>query len=174
MCSHHSNMFNEKQCDFNPVPVFWTHVRKFLLQSYKRNKDYFVKSASLKGGTSLNNIDVKTMKNQMPKQQVMNEMHMTKLEGNGQPLQRVGNQLMIKFVQRGNQRINIQHKWRKMKKCLTQIQSNKLVNMKLSFYVSIQGGLPFVVKFLLLHKFFEIWTYLEIWKAYLDFHLINW
>ena len=40
--------------------------------------------------------------------------------------------------------------------------------------MSIQGGFAFpVVKFLLLHKFFKIWTYLEIWKPYLDFHLID-
>ena len=74
MFSQHSNMFNEKQCDFNPVPVFLTQVRKFLLQSYKRNKYYFVKSAILKGRRSLNNINMKAMKNQMRKQQVMNEM----------------------------------------------------------------------------------------------------
>ena len=35
---------------------------------------------------------------------------MTRLEDTGQPLQRVGNQLMIKMVQRGNRRINVEHK----------------------------------------------------------------
>ena len=100
-------------------------------------------------------------------------VHMTRLEDNGQPLQ-VGNQLMIKMFQRGNRRINITQKSHKMKKCLTQIQSNKLVSIKLSFSMSIQGGLPFVVKCMLLQIFFEIWTYLEISKPYLYSHLINW
>ena len=45
---------------------------------------------------------------------------------------------MIKMVKRGNRRINVKHKRRKMKKCLTQIQSNKLVSRKLSFSMSIQ------------------------------------
>ena len=66
-------------------------------------------------------------------------VHMRRLEDNGQPLQ-AGNQLMIKMVERGNRRINVEHKRRKMKKCLTQIQSNKLVSIKLSFSMSIQGG----------------------------------
>ena len=73
-------------------------------------------------------------------------VYMRRLEENGQPLQRVGNRLMIKMVKRGNRRINIEHKWRKMKKCLTQIQSNKIVSIKLSFSMSIQGGLLFLVK----------------------------
>ena len=72
-------------------------------------------------------------------------VHMRRLEDNGQLLQ-AGNQLMIKMVQRGNRRINVKHKRRKMKKCLTQIQSNKIVSIKLSFSMSIQVGLPFVVK----------------------------
>ena len=38
MFSQHTNMFNEKQCDFTPVPVFWTQVIKFLLQSCKKTK----------------------------------------------------------------------------------------------------------------------------------------
>ena len=59
-------------------------------------------------------------------------VHMRRLEGNAQPLQG-GNQLMIKMVQRGNQRINVKQKSHKMNKCLTQIQSNKLVSIKLSF-----------------------------------------
>ena len=80
---------------------------------------------------------------------------MRRLEDNGQPLQ-AGNQLMIKMVKRGNRRINAEHKRRKMKKCLTQIQSNKLVSIKLSFSMSIKGGLPFVVKFTLLEIFFDI------------------
>ena len=37
-------------------------------------------------------------------------VHITALENNGQLLQRVGNQLMIKMVQRGNRRINVEHK----------------------------------------------------------------
>ena len=37
-------------------------------------------------------------------------VHMTRLEENGQPLQRVVNQLMIKMVQRGNRRIKIKQK----------------------------------------------------------------
>ena len=73
-------------------------------------------------------------------------VHMRRLEEDGQRLQRVGNQLMIKMVKRGNRRINIEHKWHKMKKCLTQIQSNKIVSIKLSFSMSIQGGLPFLIK----------------------------
>ena len=81
---------------------------------------------------------------------------------------------MIKMVKRGNRRINVEHKRRKMTKCLTQIQSNKLVSIKLSFSMSIQGALPFVVKFLLLRKLLEILTYLEISKPYLDYHIINW
>ena len=48
-----------------------------------------------------------------------------------------------KMVQRGNQRINVKHRWHKMKKCLTQIQSNKLVSIKLSFSISIQGFFVF-------------------------------
>ena len=101
-------------------------------------------------------------------------VHMRRLEGNGQTLQIVGNHLMIKMVERGNRRINVEHKWQKMKKCLTQMQSNKIVSIKLSFSMSIKGPLPFVVKFMLLCKFFEIWTYLEISKQYLDYHIINW
>ena len=34
--SQHSNMFNKKQWDFNPVSVFWTQVRNFVLQSCKK------------------------------------------------------------------------------------------------------------------------------------------
>ena len=82
-------------------------------------------------------------------------VHMTRLEDNGQPLQ-AGNQLMFKMFQRGNRRINITQKSHKMNKCLTQIQSNKLVSIQLSFSMSIQGGLPFVVKCMLLQIFFEI------------------
>ena len=37
-------------------------------------------------------------------------VHMTTLEDNAQPLQRAGNQLMIKMFQRGNRRINVKHK----------------------------------------------------------------
>ena len=69
-------------------------------------------------------------------------VHMTTLEGNGQPLQG-GNQLMIKMVQRGNRRINVKQKSHKMNKCLTQIQSKKLVSIKLSFSISIQGFFVF-------------------------------
>ena len=36
-------------------------------------------------------------------------VHMTTLEDNGQPLQG-GNQLMIKILERRNQRINVEHK----------------------------------------------------------------
>ena len=98
---------------------------------------------------------------------------MRRLEGNAQALQG-GNQLMIKMVQRGNQRINVKQKSHKMK-CLTQIQSNKLVSIKISFSMSIQGGcLPFVVKFVLLRKLFEVLTQWEISRPYLDFDLINW
>ena len=100
-------------------------------------------------------------------------VHMTRLEGNGQPLQG-GNQLMMEMVQRGNRRINVEHKWQKIKKCLTQIHSNKIVSIKLSFSMSIQGPLLFVVKFMLLCKFFEILTYLEISKPYFNYHIINW
>ena len=67
--------------------------------------------------------------------------HMRRLEGNTQPLQRIGNQLMIKMVERGIRKINVEHKWCKMKKCLTQIQSNKLVSIKLSFSMFIQDML---------------------------------
>ena len=77
------------------------------------------------------------------------------LEDNGQPLQ-AGNQLMIKMFQRGNRRINVTQKSHKMNKCLTQIHSNKLVSIKLSFSMSIKGGLPFVVKCTLLEIFFDI------------------
>ena len=59
------------------------------------------------------------------------KVHMRRLEDNGQPLQG-GNELMIKMVKRGNRRINVKQKSHKMK-CLTQIQSNKLVSIKLSF-----------------------------------------
>ena len=71
---------------------------------------------------------------------------MRTLEDNAQPLQRAGNQLMIKMVERGNRRINVKHKRRKMKKCLTQIQSNKLVSITLSFSMSIQGGFAFFLQ----------------------------
>ena len=81
-------------------------------------------------------------------------VHMRRLEDKGQALQG-GNQLMIKMVQRGNPRINVKQKSHKMK-CLTQIQSNKLVSIKISFSMSSQGGLPFVVKFVLLSKLFEV------------------
>ena len=60
-------------------------------------------------------------------------VHMRRLEDNGQP----GNQLMIKMVERGNRRINEKPKSHKMKKYLTQIQSNKLVSIKLYFSMSI-------------------------------------
>ena len=43
------------------------------------------------------------------------------------------------MVQRGNQRINVKQISHKMNKCLTQIQSNKLVSIKLYFSISIQG-----------------------------------
>ena len=36
-------------------------------------------------------------------------VHMTTLEDNGQPLQG-GNQLLIKILETGNQRINVEHK----------------------------------------------------------------
>ena len=36
-------------------------------------------------------------------------VHMRRLEDKGQQLQRVGNQLVIKMVQRGNRRINVEH-----------------------------------------------------------------
>ena len=67
--------------------------------------------------------------------------YIRRLQDNGQPLQRAGNQLMIKMVERGNRRINIEHKWCKMKECVTQIQSNKLMSIKLSFSMSIQDML---------------------------------
>ena len=63
-------------------------------------------------------------------------VHMRRLEDNGQPLQ-PANQLMIKRVERGNRRINEKPKSHKMKKCLTQIQSNKLVSIILYFSMSI-------------------------------------
>ena len=47
--SQDSNMFNKKQCDFNPFRVFWK-VRR-----------------------PLNNIKMRAMKNQMPKQQLMKQ-----------------------------------------------------------------------------------------------------
>ena len=77
-------------------------------------------------------------------------VHMRRLEGNGQALQG-GNQLMIKMVQRGNRRINVKQKSHKMN-CLTKIQIKKIVSIKLSFSMSIQGALSFVVEFLLLCK----------------------
>ena len=67
-------------------------------------------------------------------------VHMRRLGDNGQPLQRVGNQLMIKMVERGNERINVNQKSQKMK-CLSHIHSNKLVRIKLSFSMSIQDML---------------------------------
>ena len=101
-------------------------------------------------------------------------VHMRTLEDNAQPLQRAGNQLMIKMVQRGNQRIHVKQKSHKMKNCLTQIQNSKLVRFKLCYSMSIQGPLPFFVKFLLLCKMLDILSYLEISKPYLDYHIINW
>ena len=73
MFYQHSNMFNKKQWDFHPVLLFWMQVTTFLLQSCKGNKYYLLKSPSLKR-RSLKNIKMKVMKNQMPKQQVMNEI----------------------------------------------------------------------------------------------------
>ena len=72
-------------------------------------------------------------------------VHMTRLEENSEPLQRVVNQLMIKMVQKGNRRIKIKQKSQKMK-CLSQIQSNKLVSINLYFSMSIQGGFAFSCK----------------------------
>ena len=72
-------------------------------------------------------------------------VHMRRLEGNGQPLQG-GNQVMIKVVARGNRRIKVKQKSHKMNKCLTQIQSNKLVSIKLSFSMSIPWGFGFCCK----------------------------
>ena len=72
-------------------------------------------------------------------------VHMRRLEGDGQPLQ-PGNQLMIKMVERGNRRIDEKPKLHKMKKCLTQIQSNKLVSIKCYFSISIQGHFTFLVQ----------------------------
>ena len=99
-------------------------------------------------------------------------VHMRRVEDNGQALQG-GNQLIMKMVQRGNRRIKVKHKLHKKKNCLTQIQSSKLVRIKLCYSMSIQGGLPFFVKFLLLLKMLEILSYLEISKPYLDDHIIN-
>ena len=79
-------------------------------------------------------------------------VHMTRIEGNGQPLQRVVNQLMI---QRGNRRIKVEHKLHKMKKCLTQIQSNKLVSIKLFFSMSIKWGFAFCSKVSALTQIFR-------------------
>ena len=72
-------------------------------------------------------------------------VHMRRLEDNGQRIQ-PGNQLMIKMVQRGNQRIDEKPKSHKMKKCLTQIQGKKLVSIKLYFTMFIQGHFTFLVK----------------------------
>ena len=74
MFSQHSNMFNEKQLYFEPIPVFLTQVIKFLLQSYKRKKYYLLKSTTLKRRKPLNNIKMKAMKNQILNKQVMKEM----------------------------------------------------------------------------------------------------
>ena len=59
-------------------------------------------------------------------------------------------------------------------KCLLQIQSNKLVSIKHFFLYTFKVILPFVVKFLLFRKLFEILTLLEISKPYLDCHVIKW
>ena len=72
-------------------------------------------------------------------------VHITRLEENGQPIQRVGNQLIIKMVERGNRIINVEQKSQK-KKCQTHIQTNKLVSSKLSFSMSIQWGFAFCCK----------------------------
>ena len=98
---------------------------------------------------------------------------MRRLEDNGQRV-KGGNQLMMKMVQRGNRRIKVKDKSHKMKECLTQIQSNKIVSIKLCYSMSIQGPLPFFGKFLLLRKLLEILTYLEISEQYLDYHIIKW
>ena len=85
---------------------------------------------------------------------------MRRLQDNGQPLQG-GNELMIKMVQRGNPRINVKQISHKMN-CLTNIQTKKIVSIKLSFSMSIKGALSFLVKFLVLRKLLQILTYLEI------------
>ena len=89
-------------------------------------------------------------------------VHMRTLEDNAQALQRAGNQL-IKMVQRGNRRINVKHRIHKMKKCLTQIQSNKIVSIKLSFSMSIQRGFAFFGKNFCSYanccRFEPIWKY---------------
>ena len=82
---------------------------------------------------------------------------MTKLEGNGQPLQRVGNQLMIIICPKRkskNKRTTQVTQDEEVSDTDTEQQTSE--HETFLFYVSIQGGLPFVVKFLLLHKFFEI------------------
>ena len=106
-------------------------------------------------------------------------VQITRLEENGQPPQTVGNKLIIKMVQRGNWRIKVKHKSNKMSKCLTQIHSNKLVSIKLYFSLCpFNGNLPFVLTFLLLRNFFDIWTYLEISsmsiKGQFGFSTVNW
>ena len=89
-------------------------------------------------------------------------VHMRTLEDNAQALQRAGNQLMIKMVQRGNRRINVKHRIHKMKKCLTQIQSNKIVSIKLSFSMSIQQGFAFFGKNFC--SYANCCTFEPIWK----------
>ena len=79
-------------------------------------------------------------------------VHMRRLEDNGQPLQ-AENQLMIKMVKRGTRRINVEQKSQK-KKCQTQIQTNKLVNIKLSFSMSIQWRFAFCCKISALTQIF--------------------
>ena len=65
---------------------------------------------------------------------------------------------MIKILERGNRRINVTQKSHKMN-CLTKIQIKKIVSIKLSFSMSIQGALSFVLKFLVLRKLLQILTY---------------
>ena len=81
-------------------------------------------------------------------------VHITRLEENGKPIQRVGNQLMIKMVKRGNRRINVEQKSQK-KKCQIHIQTNKLVSIKLSFSMSIQWGFAFCCKIYVVMQIFR-------------------
>ena len=52
MCSHHSNMFNKKQWDFDAVRVFWTQVKKFILQPCKKREILFLEQTTKEGNVN--------------------------------------------------------------------------------------------------------------------------
>ena len=104
-------------------------------------------------------------------------VHMRRLEDNGQPLQRVGNQLMMKMVERGYRRIKVKHKSRQDEVSVTDTEQQTSEHLNFLFYMSIQGDFAFCCNpnFSKFRELFEILTSrsLQISKPYLDSHVMN-